>query len=129
MGDILGDFEPMVVLTDDDLDPHHLLMEGLSPEEYAKPSFSVNEMAKVFFARTGYWVRWREGRGQFLLDGVPIANKRTQANGDYPGQRRYNLADVELIAHALAQRGAITRKQLRQTLFLVKAIAQMWGII
>lgn len=90
-----------------------------------EPTFSPSEMAKMFFDKTGYWVRERERRGFFELDGKPVGRRRTASGYG----RTYTLSDVEEIAHALAQKGAISTTQLRQTLLLVMIRAEMSGYL
>jgi hypothetical protein len=98
------------------------------------PSFSVQEVSKFFFGRNPDWLRWRyrsdertlksgEVRGEhahgfFVLDGEPLEPKRTKT-----GYRYYSLADVERMAHALAQNGALDGMQLANIIALVRACA------
>lgn len=107
----------------------------------AVPNFSVQDTAKFFFARSADWLRWR-GRpvhphkkgaacnerchpyGYFVLDGEPITIKRTEA-----GARVYTLADVERMAHALAQNGALDGNTLTNVIMLVKWVARLYKVI
>lgn len=121
------DDKAKVELRDPELDPDRFLMEGI---EVGPPWFSVSEVGKFFFARSPHWIRWREEKGFFTLDGVAIGTTRTKKNvKGGAGQRRYNLADVEKIGHALAEKGAIDGNQLRRTLHLVESEARLWDYL
>lgn len=91
-------------------------------DQAANPHFSVSEVAKIFFARSSHWVRWREDDKVegFVLDGVVLKTPRTEQ-----GARYYTLPYVERMAHALAQQGAISGAQLANTLTTVEAIAKV----
>lgn len=112
------------VVTDTRIDPDQMMLEGI--DTFTKgPLFTVSEMAKVFFARTNHWIRWLEQNDKLMLDRpdgerVEVGLRRNDKKG-----RVYTLSDIEEIAHALAQNGAITGSQLRLTLLLVKVQAQM----
>lgn len=110
-------------------------MFELDKDGRPKPSFAVQEVAKVFFGRGPDWLRWRYRRverdgevilpyGYFVLDGVPLETKKTPA-----GARYYSLADIERMAHALAQTGGIDGAQLANTVLLVKTIARIYGVL
>lgn len=117
------------------------------------PHFSVLEVSKVFFGNGPDWFRWRmrpddkkvkgpDGKylrnedgtfvmkkgdfpdGYFVLDGVPIQPKRTEA-----GARYFTLPDIERMAHALAQGEQIDGAQLMNTLMMVKTCAKMYGVV
>ena len=129
-----------------------MMLEGIDTSE--KPLFSVSEMAMFFFARSSHWVRWLEncdhkepdpennnrlkacGRApaqhtgdeiethreswRLMLDGELLEPIRTKSNA-----RKYDLALIEKIAHALASNGTITVPQLRRALMLVRIQAEM----
>jgi hypothetical protein len=154
-----------LAVTDSRIDPDRFILADIDTS--AGPLFTVSEVAKFFFARTAHWVRWRERRSFFVLDGakdclheeaheVPEHTNETgkvhKAKTDYitwitdgfckacggravgnsrtpEGARRYSLADVEEIAHALAERGAISGSQLRNTLTIVQAVARNAGYL
>lgn len=109
------------------------------------PHFSVQEVAKTFFGNGPDWLRWRmrpddkrvkqpdgsvlvvKGKypeGYFILDGKKIEPKRTDA-----GARYFTLADVERMAHALAQGGHIDGAQLQNIVVLVKTLAKVYGAL
>lgn len=113
-------------ITDTRLPADHLILEGVDVSR--EPVFTVSEVARFFFARTAHWVRWRERRGFFVLDGEPVGERDTLPNGKLAA-RSYNLADVEKMAHALASKGAINGAQLANALLLVKTEAKLWGHI
>jgi hypothetical protein len=107
------------------------------------PNFTVKETAKMFFARSADWLRWRgravhnghkadDGKpcndrchplGFFVLDDVVIEPRRTEA-----GARFYTLADVERMAHALAQNGALSTEKLIDTIMLIKWEARLYEV-
>jgi hypothetical protein len=107
------------------------------------PNFTVKETAKVFFARSADWLRWRgrpvhaghkENDGQpctdrchpdgfFILDEELLEPRRTEA-----GARFYSLADVERMAHALAQNGALSTEKLIETIMIIKWVARLYEV-
>ena len=99
-----------------------LILEGIDTSK--KPLYSISEMAQFFFARSSHWVRWLETENRLVLDGVPLVPIRTSSNA-----RKYDLAMIEKIAHALASNGTIDVPQLRQALLLVKIQAEMFGYL
>lgn len=109
---------PVSVLAEMAIDTDKMMLEGIDTSK--KPLFSVSEMASFFFARSPHWVRWLEGEDRMVLDGVPLTSIRTRANA-----RKYDLALIEKIAHALASNGTIDGTQLRRALLLVKIQAVM----
>jgi hypothetical protein len=124
---VVLDSEPKVLFLEEHLDPDHLMFEDI---EVGEPWFSVGEVGKFFFARTPHWVRWREEKGFFTLDGRDVATTRTDLDvTGKPGHRRYNLADIEKMAHALAEKGAMSSAQLRRTLRLVEMEARLWDYL
>lgn len=142
----------VTVLADQRLDLDQLMLDGVDTS--SGPLFSVSEMAKVFFARTAYWVRWLEnceypvsnpkvpdktkpcgmhplghskeeaeahkGAWRMVLDGELLVPIRTESNA-----RKYDLALIEKIAHALASNNTIEISQLRHALAIVHTQAQM----
>lgn len=116
------------------------------------PHFSVQEVSKFFFGKGADWLRWRmrpddkkvkgedgtylrnpDGSfviekgdypdGYFILDGSPMDFKRTTA-----GARYFTLADIERMAHALAQGGHIDGAQLANIILLVKICSKVHGV-
>jgi hypothetical protein len=104
------------------LDTNQLMLEGIDTSE--KPLYGVSELAIFFFARTPHWVRWLEREGRLELDGEKLVEIRTKS-----GARKYDLARVEKIAHALASNGTISTHQLKQALMLVKIQAEMFDYL
>jgi hypothetical protein len=117
------------------------------------PRFSVSEASKFFFGNGPDWLRWRmrpddhktrgpDGKflrnddgsfvmvpgnfpeGFFVLDGIPIQPKRSEA-----GARYFTLADIERMATALAQNGFMDGTQLTNVMVLVKTCARIYGYI
>lgn len=119
----------LILLSQQDIDPDRLIFDGVDttvvPDTGKEgPTFSAAELTKVFFGRSSHWIRWLEREGRTVLDGRPVAITRTEK-----GARKYNLAEVELLAHALAQNGAINAAQLRLALLTARNIALQWGIL
>lgn len=130
---------PMGVLGDDlnPPDPEERFwvydeMCELDKSGFPKPNYSIQEAAKFFFARTSDWLRWREKpnpdagypEGYFILDGEKLQGHRTRA-----GNRRYTLADIERMAHALAENSAISGYELTIIIMLVKWQARLYKVI
>jgi hypothetical protein len=113
---------PELLVIPDRIDPRKMMMEGLDDSE--GPHYSVTEVAKVFFARSNHWLRDLERKGRLVLDGAPVGQHRTKS-----GARTYGLVDVEQVAHALAQNGAIDGRQLQGALVIVNIQAQIYGIL
>lgn len=144
--------EPMVVVDREMLIPQgqRFLLEERMFRTDSKgrpiPSLKVSEVSKIFFGQSDDWLRWRmrsdttfeidpetgkeievEGNwphGFFVLDGKPLVFRRTPSNARY-----FSLADVERMAHALAQQGAISGGKMSHVLTMVKACAEMYGVI
>lgn len=103
----------------DSIPADKLMLDGIDVSR--EPKFSVGEIAKVFFGRSSHWIRWNERRGKILLDGEAVGADRSES-----GARRYDLADIEKMAHALAQTGAIDGEQLRNALHIVQIQARIY---
>lgn len=97
-----------------------------------KPNFTVAEVSKVFFAEDPDWLRWRlkktkdNPHGFFVLDGQPVPERRIQ-NGSEHGFRYYTLHEIELMAHALAQNGAISGARLETIISIIKNMLRLYG--
>lgn len=115
-----------VTVADPRLDDKRFIFEGIDTSR--EPLFTVSEVAKFFFGRSAHWIRWQESNEHFFLtiDGKqePVGTRRTDS-----GARVYTLSDVELIAHALAEHGAINGRQLNDVLLLASTSARVWGYI
>lgn len=144
--------EPLVVA-----DPELMVPEGrrfwLDDDMFDKadrngnpiPSFKVKEVSTMFFGKSPDWLRWRmrpndkrtkdkvtgevtvtkgdHPDGFFILDGEPLVFKRTG-----PGARYFTLADIERMAHALAQDGAIDGRTLTLVTRMVVTCARLHGV-
>lgn len=108
----------------DNIDANKLIFAGVDTTGNDSPRFSTSEVAKFFFARSPHWMRWRERKGDFVIDGQPVVPERTEAN-----IRSYTLGDVERLAHALATNHAITTWQLMLALRLLQLQGEMHQII
>lgn len=105
-----------------DIPADKFMLDGIDTSE--KPTYSVAEVAKMFFGRSPHWIRWRERKGWIELDGEKVATERTEV-----GARRYTLTDIEKMAHALAQTGAIDPEQLHNALRVVQYQARIYGYL
>lgn len=114
------------MVTDTRLPEDRMLLDGIDVSR--EPLFTVSEVAKFFFARSPHWIRWRERKGFFVLDGEVVGEREKLPNGKLAA-RSYNLADVEKMAHALASNGAISGVQLSNAVMLVRTVAKVWGHI
>lgn len=97
------------------------LFDSIPAEEVDEPVFGISEVAKIFFRRSSHWVRWRERKGSFTLDGKEVDPQRTKG-----GARQYLLPDIERMAHALAQSGAIDGEELARVIRVVHAIGVLY---
>jgi hypothetical protein len=94
-----------------------------------KPTFTITQVAKVFFARSADWLRWlgtkqnAEG-GVFELDGQALEIKRTES-----GNRVYTLVDVERLAHALLEHGKIDGVQFTTAINILRLMAYQYKIL
>jgi hypothetical protein len=94
------------------------------------PAYTVQETAKLFFGKGPDWLRWRYRpanhypKGYFVLDDVVLEPKRTET-----GNRYYTLADIERMAHALVENGAIDGAKFSIVLQLVLLQAVMHRVI
>lgn len=88
-----------------------------------RPTFSGDEVGKIFFGTSANWVRQylREG---YLVDGKPFEVGRTPG-----GHQAFTLYDVEVWAHALAREQVITGQQLEYAVRVVRDIARVHRFI
>lgn len=99
-------------------------------EGLPRPQYTVQETSKLFFGKGSDWLRWRYRpannypKGYFVLDDVRLVPKRTEK-----GNRYYTLADIERMAHALADNNAIDGERLSIILQLVLLQAQLHQVI
>lgn len=93
------------------------------------PTFSRAEVAKCFFGWKSLSLRRRmtdlaDERGRLPLDGGRMEPLRLDGHGSPV----FNLADVERVAHSLAQAGAISGIHLQRTVSIVRAVAYQYGV-
>ncbi len=91
------------------------------PKKCSPPTFTVSEVAKMFFGKSTHWVRLLE---PFILDEEEVANRRTDQ-----GARYYTLGDIELMAHALAQQRRIDAIKLNDALVMLHTSGRIWGYL
>lgn len=117
-------FAPTIVIADPNLDPDKLLFEGVDTSK--GPAFSVGEVAKFYFARSPSWLRDHESKGNLVIAGEPEFTPRRRVSRN---ARFFYLEDIERVAHALTYNNVITGARLRTVLVLLRAEAQIWGIL
>lgn len=110
------------VITDEELPADRLIFDGVDTTE--GPLYTISEIAKVFFARSPHWIRWREKTGIFTFDGQPVGVGRTPK-----GARVYTLGDIEKMAHALVAAEGLNAEELANVLRICQANARMWELI
>lgn len=94
------------------------------------PFYTVQETSKLFFGKGSDWLRWRyrpatnHPEGYFTLDDLKLEPKRTEK-----GNRYYTLADIERMAHALAENNAIDGERLSVIIQLILLQAQLHKVI
>lgn len=111
-----------MIIEGEGIDPDRMMFDGV--DQSKSPTFTMGEVAKLFFGRSTSWLRVKERDGEFVLDGVEIVPSRSETNW-----RKFVLADIERLAHALASSGAITPHHLMQTLRILKAQGVMSKMI
>lgn len=101
----------------------------------AGPTFSVKEAGLMFFDKSPDWIRWRSGparnhpNGYFVLDpDDPEKRQVLEARRTSHAARYYSLADIERMAHALLQNGAIDGEYFTCIIMLVKWRARLSGL-
>lgn len=138
-----------IVLSSDDLTPSGGRTYFLDDKDFKidarsgmhVPNFAVQEVAKCFFGREADWLRWRmrpdkarvDGKqtypnGCFVLNGKPMKFKRKPSEHGGETARYFTLADIERMAHALAQQGIIDGTRLSLIVIQVRACAKTWGV-
>ena len=146
------------VLTDSRIDPDRLMLANVDTELIdpktglpTGPIFTVSEMSSFFFGKSNHWVRWLESLSEMEEDpdrpgkyrpvpgtkGMPFwftdpatgERRRVGQRRNEKSARAYTLADVEEVAHALAQNSRISGTQLRHTLLLVQVSAELRGLL
>lgn len=138
-----SDSEPLIISTNDLLHPEGRRfwlddsMFDKDAQGLYKPRFSVQEVAKCFFGKGADWLRWRSRpdskgnhpHGYFILDGKPMDFKRLpSADPDQATARYYTLADIERMAHALAQQGAIDGTRLAHIVLMARTCARLYNV-
>lgn len=106
------------------IDPNAPIFKDIDTTTDKCPRYSTSEVAKFFFGRSPHWMRWRERKGHFVLNGTPVEPERTAT-----GSRTYTLADVERLAHALASNHAIDARQLAMTLRAVQVQGMIHNLL
>lgn len=111
-----------VILHDVAIDPSKFMFKNIDTSRL--PLYTVSEVAKFFFGRSPHWMRWRERKGFFVLNGKDVGTTRTEQ-----GARVYTLTDIEQIAHALALSDppAIDGEKFHLALHALKSQGRIWG--
>jgi len=102
--------DPTIIIQNTYLNPERLIFEGIDTSQ--KPLYDTSGVAKKF-GFSPMWLRGQQNDGYLVYNGVPLKPKRLPPKGgnEY-GDRAYSLADIELVAHALAQHNRIRAKKL-----------------
>jgi hypothetical protein len=118
-------WQPTIVIGDAAINPDTWLFprqfEPIKPGSTVRPTFTVNEVSKFFFARSSAWLRTNERKAYW--DDIPLPEFLGREVG---ARREYTLYDIERIAHAFAQSGFINGERLRIALRLLQLEAQCW---
>lgn len=118
-------WQPTIVIGDAAIDPEKWLFpkqfEAIKPGSTVRPTFTVNEVAKFFFARSAAWLRTTERKA--TLDDQPLSKFLGRGVGE---RREYTLFDIERLAHSFAQGGFISGERLRIALRLLQLEAHCW---
>jgi hypothetical protein len=93
------------------------------------PIFSRTETAKCFFGWKSFWLKHRlneltDEQGLIPLDGGTMGPLALDGHGSPV----FSLADVERVAHALAQAGMISGIHLQRTVAIVRSVAYQYGV-
>lgn len=116
-------------------DPRYAVAPGKEPLRV--PHFSVGEVACIAFAGELNWLKhqlkgrpYRVASGQtknwpLLLNGKPLEFRSVRRGGAVP-PKRYTLPDIERLAWALYERGAIDGLEAQRVSQIVLAIAQQY---
>lgn len=107
-----------------DLDDLRPITKDLDLER--SPRYRIGEVAKVFFAKSPHWVRWRERTDAFVIDGERWGPER--AGGSNLKARDYDLGDIEVMARLLYKGGAISRRDHGIALSIVVAQAELYRL-
>lgn len=118
-------WQPTIVIGDAAIDPDKWLFphqfEALKPGDRVRPTYTVNEVAKFFFARSAAWMRSSERKA--TLDQQPLVDFLGRGAGE---RREYTLYDIERVAHAFAAGALISGERLRIALRLLQLEAHLW---
>lgn len=122
---------PIIVVDDGgELDrPYWIREEYLPTDKHGKPIpvFTRKEVAKCFFGWRSIWLKRRmamaSGPDGLLLDGEVYHLRRSRK-----GDPAFTLADIERVAHALAQAGLMTGQHLQRTVAIVRACAIQYEV-
>jgi hypothetical protein len=99
------------------------------------PAYSVHEVARVFFAMSNSWIRLKltpdeEHPGTWFVheDGSAMVFRRKDP-GKPDSARQFLLSDIEVMARSLFRFHSIDGKRLAKILKVVKAQADLYGLL
>lgn len=107
-----------------DLDDLRPITKDLDLER--SPRYRIGEVAKVFFAKSPHWVRWRERSDAFVIEGERWGPAR--AGGTNLKARDYDLGDIEVMVRLLYKGKAISRRDHRLALAIVSSQAELYRL-
>lgn len=100
-----------------------------SPEETLyRPHFPLGEIAPWVFGKNTTWLRNQFKRGAPELIGKPLAFRSITGRAGRP-ERRFTLPDIERLAWALYERGAIDGIVLQRASQTLVSVAHQYGAL
>lgn len=119
--------EPLIIVrslsTSDSPGPSadKLIYEGIDTS-YG-PLFSVGEVSRIFLKQQGpWWLRRREEK--VMVNGQPWTAQRTGSNA-----RTYELSDVELLLHGMAEAKFISTEMMSDGLMVLLWLGYLHGYL
>lgn len=93
-----------------------------------RPHFSVGEIGPWVFGRNIHWLRNELKNHPPHLNGRPLEFRFITGRANKP-QRRLTLSDIERLAWAMNQRGAIDGRTLQRASDILERVALQYGCL